>query len=94
MFKKISSYVTGSGQAKPFFYNISGLTFTLDSLKNGVLRGNKKAPNAYMRTLSGSDPRAKLLPQLNDPRVNIVALDLPEPPENIEQFGTDLDDVF
>jgi hypothetical protein len=84
MLKKISSYVIGGSQGKPFFYNISGMNFTLDDLKHGVLRGNKKAPNAYMRTLSSTDPKAKLLPQLNDPRVNIVALDLPEPPENIE----------
>lgn len=48
-------------RSKPFYYNISGLNFNLEELKHGILRGNKKAPNAYMRTLGNNDPRTKIL---------------------------------
>jgi hypothetical protein len=33
----------------------------LEELKHGILRGNKKAPNAYMRSLGANDPRALLI---------------------------------
>jgi hypothetical protein len=56
-FQTLSSYVWKSS-GKEFFYNIAGLTFTLDEMKHGVLRGNKKKPGAILRTLSKNDPRA------------------------------------
>jgi len=56
MFSKLRSYFDYS--SKPFFYNINGAIFNLDEIKHGVLRGNKKNPIAYMRTLGWSDLRA------------------------------------
>ena len=47
--------------SKPFFYNISGVNFNLDELKHGLLRGNKKNPAAYMRTLGWNDLRTNIL---------------------------------
>lgn len=31
------------------------MTFTIEEMKHGILRGNKKAPGSYMRTLGGAD---------------------------------------
>ena len=67
----LKSYVWDN-TTKPFYYNISGLNFSLDEIKHGILRGNKRAPTAYLRTLNGNDPRALLVKDLNDSRVNFV----------------------
>ena len=55
-FSKIKSYVW-EYSAKPFYYSLQGQNFNLDELKHGVLRGNKKSPAAYMRTMSTGEPR-------------------------------------
>ena len=47
MFKKLTSLVLDYS-SKPFYYNIGGLNFNLEEIKHGLLRGNKKAPTAYM----------------------------------------------
>ena len=60
MFSKIKSYVL-EYSSKPFYYNISGINFNLDEMKHGILRGNKKPPGAYMKTLGWSDQRTQLL---------------------------------
>ena len=54
MFSKIKTYVL-EYSSKPFYYNISGINFNLDEIKHGILRGNKKHPHAYMKTLGWSD---------------------------------------
>jgi hypothetical protein len=40
---------------KPFYYLIGGMQFTIDEIKHGVLRGNKKCPGSFMRVLGGND---------------------------------------
>jgi len=45
-------------RVKAFYYRIGGFDFSLDQIKHGLLRGNKKSPQAYLRTLGGGDPRA------------------------------------
>eukprot|EP00826_Nyctotherus_ovalis_P048220 TRINITY_DN5652_c0_g5_i1.p1 TRINITY_DN5652_c0_g5~~TRINITY_DN5652_c0_g5_i1.p1 ORF type:complete len:528 (+),score=116.22 TRINITY_DN5652_c0_g5_i1:721-2304(+) len=40
-----------------FAYNVGGMSFTLDDVKHGVLRGNKKAPGAVFRTFCMGDKR-------------------------------------
>lgn len=57
MFSKLKSYVLEYSM-KPFYYNIGGFNFNLDEIKHGLLRANKKSPNAYLRALSGSDQKA------------------------------------
>ena len=40
------------------------MNFNLDELKHGVLRGNKKSPSAYLKTLSWNDPRANIITEV------------------------------
>jgi len=47
-----------------FYYNISGMNFTLEDIKHGVLRGNKKVPGTLFRKFSSGDKR-KLLPDVH-----------------------------
>mmetsp|Transcript_5007 Transcript_5007/g.3645 ORF Transcript_5007/g.3645 Transcript_5007/m.3645 type:complete len:122 (-) Transcript_5007:175-540(-) len=84
MFSKLRSYFDYS--SKPFFYNIGTVNFNLDEIKHGLLRGNKKNPQAYMRTLGWNDQRTNFLKEMNDPRVLFVCLDFPEPIERIDSF--------
>jgi len=51
-----------SGGEKPFFYNIAGDDFTLDEIKHGILRGNKRQPGHMLRTLSKRDAKCQLVP--------------------------------
>ena len=54
MFSKLKSILDYS--SKPFYYNIGGLNFNLEEIKHGLLRGNKKAPTAYMgKTIGWND---------------------------------------
>lgn len=58
---------------KVFFYSIGGLHFTLEELKHGVLRGNRKKPGAILRTLGGYDDRSQFITEENyDPRILFV----------------------
>ncbi len=74
-------------QTKEFYYSIGGFTFTLDELKHGVLRGNKKKPGAILRTLSNSDAR-NFFPGRTDNRLLYLCIDLPDIPEHIECFDS------
>mmetsp|Transcript_32843 Transcript_32843/g.32185 ORF Transcript_32843/g.32185 Transcript_32843/m.32185 type:complete len:105 (-) Transcript_32843:301-615(-) len=67
-----------------FFYNIGGYMFTLDQLKHGLLRGNKKPPYSFFRTLSDRDDRANILDKLSDPRILFVCFDKGQVPESVE----------
>lgn len=69
-----------------FFYNIGGYSFTLEELKHGLLRGNKKPPFSFFRTLSDRDDRANILDKLSDPRILFVCLDKGQIPESVEIF--------
>jgi hypothetical protein len=57
MLSKLKSMVFDYS-SKPFFYTISGMNFNLDEVKHGLLRGNKKNPTAYMKSLGWNDPRS------------------------------------
>lgn len=69
-----------------FCYNISGNIYTLDQIKHGMLRGNKKRPGSCLSTLSYSDPKTLLLSSIihKDPRINFICLDFPDFVEHIE----------
>jgi NIMA (never in mitosis gene a)-related kinase len=72
-----------------FYYNVSRLNFNLREVKHGVLRGNRKPPDAYMRVFSSNDPRS-LLPDVADQRILILCQD---PPSQIGPI-TDLYDCL
>ena len=60
--KSLSSYFTSD---KPkFCYNIAGISYTLDDIKHGMLRGNKCKPGHMMRILSTSDQKTQIIPRL------------------------------
>ena len=85
LLSSLKSYVWRA-PAKPFKYCINAMDFSLEELKHGVLRSNKRSPGAFFKTLSAGDRRCQLLNHNYDPRVNFVALDMPELPEQIECF--------
>jgi len=69
-----------------FFYNIGQMEFDIEDIKHGVLRGNKKSPNAYyFRNFSDKDPRAKLA-KSDDPRIVLLFNDEGNLPKKIEPF--------
>ncbi len=74
---------------KKFFYRISGFDLTLDEIKHGLLRGNRKAPSAYFRTLSTTDAKAQIIRDFVDARINFVCLDYPDVIEHIDAFRDD-----
>lgn len=59
----IMSKLWDSSKTPNFFYNIAGMNFSLDDIKHGVLRGNKKVPGAVFRNFSSGDKR-RLLPDV------------------------------
>jgi hypothetical protein len=88
MFSKLKNYYYDYS-AKPFYYKIDEYNFNLDEIKHGILRGNKKSPLAYLKTLGWSDARAQLVKSFNDPRINFVCLDFSEIPEHLDSFPDD-----
>ena len=46
---------------KPFYYNISGINFNLDDIKQGMLRGNQRKPGSFFRTINVNDPKTQIL---------------------------------
>jgi hypothetical protein len=68
------------------------MNFSLDEIKNGMLRGNKKSPHAYFqRSLSWNDPKVQLVKELNDGRINFVCLDFPDIVEHTDSFASEDD---
>jgi hypothetical protein len=51
MFSKLKNYYIDYS-SKPFYYKIDDYNFNLDEIKHGILRNNKKSPNAYLKTLN------------------------------------------
>ena len=76
-----------------FYYNIAGQNFTLRELKHGVLRGNRKPPDAYTRLFGSNDPRC-YLPNTNDPRALIVCPDPPVALSPLLDFSPGLEAVL
>ena len=81
----IKSYVFAYSP-KPFYYKIGHHNYTLEEIKHGLLRGNSKPPNFYMRVMGSSDERLDILNDWVDPRVNFVCLDYPNFLEHIDSF--------
>ena len=71
---------------KSFFYNICGVNYSLDEIKHGLLRNNRKAPLSYTQTFNRTDPRNNMLNNFSDPRILLVCLDYPECLELIDAF--------
>ena len=65
MFQKISSFMKSSIKQKPFFYNIAWQDYTIDDIKHGMLRGNHAKPGHFMRVLSTSDLKTRVLPRVS-----------------------------
>ena len=89
LFSNLKNYVWNKKNKsnRPFFYCIGGLNFTIDELKHGVLRGNRKKPGAILRTLGGYDNRSQFISEDNyDQRILFLWLDLPQSMEHIECF--------
>ena len=75
---------------KPFFYNIGGTNFTLDQIKHGMIRLNKKKPGSWSSVLKNEDPKRQILKNAlkDDPRINFVCLDFPELTEHTSAFSS------
>ena len=71
---------------KSFFYNISGVNYSLEEIKHGLLRNNRKPPLSYTQPLNRTDPRAHMLKGYSDPRILFVCLDHPDCLELIDTF--------
>ena len=88
LFSNLKSFVWNKKKSnRPFFYCVGGLNFTIDELKHGVLRGNRKKPGAILRTLGGYDNRSQFISEdYFDQRILFLCLDLPQAMEHIECF--------
>lgn len=63
------------------------MNYTLDELKHGVLRGNRKKPGAILKLLKSNDPKAEFVSEESyDQRILFLCLDLPQVMEHIEYF--------
>ena len=59
----------------PFYYVISQMQFTLDDMKHGILRGNKKSPDAlYQKQFSENDLRNKIIKVGDFPWQSLISL--------------------
>lgn len=79
---------------KPFYYKIAGYTYTLDEVKHGLLRLNKRPPGSIFRVINQEDPRLLAIQQVGSPRgsvqqpyqskINFVCCDFPTICDQIE----------
>lgn len=84
---------SGSGAAPDFYYNVGGMNFTIEEIKNGVLRSNKKSPSGGFKGWYSSDPRSQIL-QVKDPRVLILFKENNVLPDKLCAFNAnDVDEV-
>ena len=82
------------GSSKPFYYKIGPFNFSLEEIKHGLLRNNKKAPINYLKTMSSNDDRLNLLRDYQDPRINFICLDYPTCLEHIDQIDGSSEDTL
>jgi hypothetical protein len=87
LFAKLKKNIVGY-TVKPFFYNVAGVNYTLEDIKHGMLRNNKKRQGDYSELLKNGDPKMLILGNSmeNDPRINFVCLDFPDFVEHTEEF--------
>ena len=69
-----------------FFYNIGGHNFTLEDLKHGLLRANKKPSSSYSKIMKEGDERLNLIDPVDDPRILFLCLDNGQVPEAVVCF--------
>jgi len=77
-------------KTEDFFYIIEDMKFTLDDIKHGILRGNRKSPKAYLfRSFGEKDPR-KLLGSLktSDPRITLLLEEHESIPLKLETYAS------
>jgi hypothetical protein len=53
-------------------YNIGGYRFSLDDIKHGILRGNKRRWKFFPPPFRGNDPRLAFILRDNDPRIHVA----------------------
>jgi len=91
LLKKMKGFVKSEPNA--FYYNINHMDFTLEDIIHGILRGNKKAPNAYyFRTFNERDPRNRIL-EVHDSRIILILFSEETVPVKLEIYTpTDLEE--
>ena len=72
------------GSNRPFFYRLGPYDFTLDEIKHGLLRNNRRPPDAFLSAMSSTDERLGIISGIEDPRLNFICLDSPNFVEHIE----------
>lgn len=96
IFSNLRSFVSNSDN-KEMFYQIGDFQFTLDELKHGVIRGNKKKPGSILKTFNVNDEKAQFIPEeCYDRRAIFLCLDLPQVLEHIAWFDgvTSMDENY
>eukprot|EP01017_Pseudomicrothorax_dubius_P036635 TRINITY_DN5267_c0_g2_i3.p1 TRINITY_DN5267_c0_g2~~TRINITY_DN5267_c0_g2_i3.p1 ORF type:complete len:364 (+),score=105.83 TRINITY_DN5267_c0_g2_i3:111-1202(+) len=84
----------GKGSGTEFYYNVGGLNFTVEELRSGILRSNKRSPNGSFKGFSSSDQRLQQH-QVRDPRVVCVFLRESTIPTNLTAFNpANLEDML
>lgn len=75
----------------PFYYNVGGQEYSVEDIKHGILRGNKKAPEAYIfKTMKDSDQRRQIV-NINDNRIILLLMEEGVIPKKLEAYnGRDL----
>lgn len=53
-------------------YQVGGLPFSPDDIEHGILRGNRRPPNALTRPFAADDPRQRHCVQPLDPRIHFT----------------------
>jgi len=94
MFSMIKNTIPFTAKAEAaFFYNIGDMNFTLDDIKHGILRGNKKSPNSYLFKSFGEKDLRNQIVQISDPRIVLLFQDDGSLPKKLEGYtGKDVDE--
>eukprot|EP00242_Pyramimonas_sp_CCMP2087_P012684 CAMPEP_0198199912 /NCGR_PEP_ID=MMETSP1445-20131203/3020_1 /TAXON_ID=36898 /ORGANISM="Pyramimonas sp., Strain CCMP2087" /LENGTH=731 /DNA_ID=CAMNT_0043869823 /DNA_START=481 /DNA_END=2676 /DNA_ORIENTATION=- len=53
-------------------YNLGGMTYSLNDIEHGLLRGNQKPINSYCRVFAPNDPRLRSAVVIWDPRIHFA----------------------
>lgn len=80
------------GSNRPFKYRLGPYDFTLEEIKHGLLRNNRRPPDAFLSAMSSTDERLGIISGIEDPRLNFICLDSPNFVEHIDPIeGNNLD---
>lgn len=67
-------------------YNIGGYEFSLDIIKNGILRGNKSTFGIFGVRLKKNDPRSNFIVSYDDPSILFTLADMTNTSPKIEVY--------